>query len=187
LVSFQFTGANKISLSSGGVYCFVAYVPAGIRAASYDEAGGGNVYQRNSSSDPWDFIAGHWVILTYKVYADVAPITKLEPQYLLLNTADSNVTGLQNYRTLWDANEWAGVNNVYKFAIDSNNASNAAKLQNIDNGNADVTGSLVTGANQPVSAPLTMPTSGQQLDVNVTNTSGVLSAGRILVEVSIPQ
>lgn len=184
-VKFPFSGTNQISLTSGGIYCFVAYITNGIKVANFDGVNG-NPYQRNSDTDPWQVFGNGTIDLWYKVYTTGSPISKLEPQYLLLNTADSNTTGLQNYRTLWDANEWIGVNNTYKLAIDSNNTSNSAKLQDIDNGNADIAGSNVTGINQPTSAAFTMPASGHQLDVNVTNTSGVISGARIIVVTTIP-
>ena len=111
--------------------------------------------------------------------------TLLEPQYLLLNTADAG-TGLQTYQTLIDLTEWSAVTNTYKHAIDSDNASNSAKLQDIDNGNADITSSTVTGSNQQISADLAANfTSGHQVDVNVTNSTGTVAASRILVGVTL--
>ena len=112
-------------------------------------------------------------------------ISKLESQYLLLNTQDSGSTGLQNYPILWDASAWVGVNNVYKYAQDATNSSDGSKLQDITNGNADITNATVTGANQQISSPFLMPNSGNQLDANVTNTTGVVTAGRIITEAQL--
>jgi hypothetical protein len=110
-----------------------------------------------------------------------ASFTLLEAQYMLLNTADAG-TGLQKYQTLYDSTEWdAGSGSItYEHAMDSDNASNSAKLQDIDNSNTDVTSSSVTGANQQISSAMTMPTTGHQIDVNVTNSTGTVAASRIL-------
>jgi hypothetical protein len=116
--------------------------------------------------------------------AGYTAITKLEPQYLLLSGADIG-TGLQLAKTLWDSTEWSGVTNTYYHAMDSDNASNSAKLQDIDNSNTDVTGSTATGANEQVSSALTMPTTGHQIDVNVTNSTGAVGASKILVAVVV--
>lgn len=111
-------------------------------------------------------------------------LTLFEPQYLLLNTTDAG-TGLQSYQTLWDSTEWSGVTNSYKYSHDATNAADASKLVDIDNGNADVTGATVTGANQQISSAFTMPTTGHQVDTNVTVSTGVVGAVRILTLVSV--
>ncbi len=109
--------------------------------------------------------------------------TKFEPQYLLLNTINTS-TGLQAYQTLVDKTEWSGVTLTGKHAMDSNNASNAAKLTDIT-ASADVTSSTVTGANQQISADIWANfTTGNQVDVNVTNSTGAIAASRIIVAVS---
>jgi len=113
-------------------------------------------------------------------YPSTGNILGLEPQYLLLNATDIG-TGQQGFIMLWDSTEWSSVNNTYYHAIDSDNASNSAKLQDIDNSNTDVTNSTVTGSNQQISSALTMPTSGHQLDVNVTNSTGTVASSRIIV------
>lgn len=127
--------------------------------------------------------------------AETGSITKLEPQYLLLNNADLNTaTTLQTMQTLYtentngvevtDAHDWAGVTNTYTHVIDSDNASNSAKLQDIDNANTDVTNSTATGNNVATSSAMTMPTSGHNIDTTVTNTTGIIIASRIVVAVS---
>lgn len=108
--------------------------------------------------------------------------TKVETQYMLSNTAGS-VTGLQGFPTKWDSTEWSGVINSYKHAIDSTNATSSAKLQDIDNANTDVTGSTATGNNQVFSSALTMPTSGHQIDTNITAGATTVTADRIIVSV----
>lgn len=125
----------------------------------------------------------------YRVEVEVSTftgqVTLIEPQYLLLNTADAGGTVNQDYDTLWDSTEWSGVTNVYKHAMDSDNASNSADLVDIDNSDTQVTNSSVTGANQQISAALTMPTTGHQIDTDIDNTTGVVAASRILVAVSV--
>ncbi len=109
-------------------------------------------------------------------------ITKLEAQYLLLNTADGG-TGLQTYQTLWDSTEWddtSGGLPTFKYSHDATNAADSSKLVDIDNSNTDVSGATVTGANQQISAAFTMPTTGHQVDTNVTVSTGVVGAVRII-------
>lgn len=109
-------------------------------------------------------------------------ITKLEEQYLLLNTADDNTTNPQTVQTLYDSGEWVVDTGsiTYKHAMDANNAAASADLVDIDNANTQVTNSSVTGANQQISSALTMPTTGHQIDTDVDNTSGTIAASRIL-------
>jgi hypothetical protein len=115
---------------------------------------------------------------------DSMTINNLESQYLLLNTSNTG-TGLQTTPTLWDSSEWAGVFNAYKHAFDSNNASNSAKLQDIDNANTDVPNSTVTGINQVMSSGLSLPASGHQIDTDVVTSTGAIAASKIIVLVSI--
>lgn len=112
-------------------------------------------------------------------------ITKLEPQYLLLNTADSGSTGLQSYMTLYDANEWAGVTTTLKASHDATNASDATKLVDITAApDTDLTNGAVSGANQQIGASgITGLVDDSEIDVNVTNTTGVVNASRIIVVV----
>lgn len=123
-----------------------------------------------------------YTIYCAKIIIDCSSCDKLEAQYLLLNTGDSG-TGQQFMQTLWDATEWndtIGGVPVFKYSHDASNASDSSKLIDIDNGNADVTGATVTGTNQQISAAFTMPTTGHQVDVNVTNSTGVVAATRVL-------
>ena len=126
--------------------------------------------------------------ITYDIYnakivvTQTGTITKLEPQYMLLNTADSGSTGLQSSPTLWDSTEWQLATNTYKYSHDSTDAADSSKLQDISNGNADITNATVTGANQQIGASaFTMPVTNHDLDTNVTNTTGVVNASRIIV------
>jgi hypothetical protein len=94
-------------------------------------------------------------------------VTKLEPQYLLDNKV-ATTTGLQGYPTLWRSSEWGVSSATYTHFIDSTNAISSAKLQDIDNANTDVTGSTATGNNQIFSSSMTLPSSGHQIDTNIT-------------------
>ena len=116
--------------------------------------------------------------------SSTANITKLEPQYMIQNTVGS-ATGLQGYPTLWDSTEWSSVTNTYKNVIDSTNASSSAKLQDINNANADVTGSTATGNNEIFSTALTMPTTGHQIDTNITANPTTVTGTRIIESVII--
>jgi len=116
--------------------------------------------------------------------APSATLTKIEPQYLLQNTVAA-ATGLQSYPTFWSSSEWSGVSNTYKHVIDSTNSLSAAKLQDIDNANTDVTNSAVTGTNQIFSSNLTMPTSGHQIDENITANATTVTADRIIAFVTV--
>ncbi len=108
-------------------------------------------------------------------------ITKLEPQYLLLNTADAG-TGEQDMDTLWDSSEWNDTQGglpTFKYSHDATNAADSSKLRDTTAG-ADVSGATVTGANQQISSAFTMPTTGDTLDTNVTVSTGVVGAVRVL-------
>lgn len=109
--------------------------------------------------------------------------TGFEPQYLLMNTQETG-TGIKSYYTLWDQAEWAGLTTAFQFSHDATNAADSSKLIDRDNGDADVTGATVTGANQQISAAFAMPATGHQVDVNVTNSTGNVTATRILVAAS---
>lgn len=108
--------------------------------------------------------------------------TKTESQYLLLNTNDAG-TGLQTYQTLWDSSEWNDTQGglpTFKYSHDATNAADSSKLVDITGVDTDVSGATVTGANQQISAAFTMPASGDEVDTNVTVSTGVVGAVRIL-------
>ena len=105
-------------------------------------------------------------------------ITNLEPQYMLQNTVASS-TGLQGYPTLWKTSDWATSSASFTHVIDSTSTSSSAKLQDIDNSNADITGSTATGNNQVFSSAITMPATGHQIDSNITASATTVTADRI--------
>lgn len=117
-----------------------------------------------------------------EVYVDgtgATPISEIESESLLLNTGDLG-TGLQTRQSLYDTAEWdtgASGSLTVKHSMDSDNASNSAKLTQIPS--TDVTSSAVTGANQQISAALS-PTNSSEIDTNVTNTTGIIAASRIV-------
>jgi hypothetical protein len=93
---------------------------------------------------------------TYDVYSakivvnqtgtSMDPISKLQPQFLLNNSLDSNTPGPQGYQTLYDSSEWSGTES-YKFAMDSNSVFSSAKLTDISSG-TDVAKSALAGTDQ---------------------------------------
>jgi cellulose synthase/poly-beta-1,6-N-acetylglucosamine synthase-like glycosyltransferase/transposase-like protein len=137
-----------------------------------------------SLTSTWNWTGGasytHLVVGFFK-----GAITKLEPQYLLLNTASTTTGSALNYQTLWDSSEWGGVSNTYYYAQDARGAGANSKLIDRDNANATVTNSSVTGANQQISSALTMPTTGHNLDTQIDNAGTAVDATRILVKVSV--
>ncbi len=103
-----------------------------------------------------------------RTYDFIVALAKLEPQYLLINQ-NTTTTGLQDYDTLFDPAEWSGVTNSYYHETNADGASSAVKLQTDPNGTpADISGSTATGANRQRTSALTMPTSSQTIDANVT-------------------
>jgi hypothetical protein len=130
-------------------------------------------------------------IYNAKIVADqtgtaLDPITKLQPQYLLLNSADNNSATLQGYQTLYDSSEWSGKES-FRFAVDSDNTSSAANLRDISNGNGTVTDSDAGGLGQNISSRIhyvqgannyTGSTSGQQQQVAFSSN---VSAGDLIV------
>src|SRR3989344_4049531 len=125
-------------------------------------------------------------IYNAKIIVDQSSPTLLEPQYLLLNTADSGSTGLQNYQTLYDANEWSGTTNTYKVSHDATHASDESKLVDITAApDTDLGNGSVAGTNQQIGgSAITGLVDDHEIDVNVTNTTGAVGASRILVQVA---
>lgn len=186
--TFSFSGANQITVTNTTKYCLSIEYTSDGGGANYISAGTDGSSPSHAGNAYTDLVSAPTAIsvldVPFLLFSTSGAPTKLEPQYLLLNQADSGSTGLQSYQTLWDSTEWSGVTTSFKYAQDATNASDSSKLQDIDNANADVAGATATGANQQISAAFTMPTTGHQIDVNVTNTTGVVGAGRVLVLVT---
>jgi hypothetical protein len=109
-------------------------------------------------------------------------ISNLEEQYLLANSSFGGTTGLKDFDTYYDPNEWGG--NTITYYLEGNGVSSGTgdiKLQQDPNGSpADITGSAITDTVEvEQSSNMTMPVSAQTLDVNVTGT-GTLYASRII-------
>jgi hypothetical protein len=112
-----------------------------------------------------------------------AAITKMEEQYAVM-MAGQYLTGQKTYGTMWVSADWAGVTADYRYSHESNtNASAAAKLVDVDDGNADISGATATGAYQAIAASgFTMPDTGHRIVPNVTATN--IHAVRVIVYVT---
>lgn len=112
-----------------------------------------------------------------------AAITKLEPQYLLLNS-DSITTGNQNYLQQFNCSEWSGVTLTEYHAQDAQGAGANAQIQDITAGSA-LTNSSVTGANQTISSALNLTTTQDThtFDTNIVNAGTEVDASRLLIKV----
>jgi hypothetical protein len=97
------------------------------------------------------------------------PTKRIEPQYLLINQ-QVTATGLANFDTLFDPAEWGGTANSYYHETNADGAASAVKLQTDPNGTpADISSSTATGENRQRTAALTMPSTSETIDANVTN------------------
>ncbi len=177
-----FTFASPPSLSSATRYFLQLSRSVGDAGAAYTW---GNSSDELAAESPYHFDGATWSTdgTSDRGFIVVdTDVTIVEPQYLLLNTNDGG-TGLQTYQTLWDSTEWndsQGGLPAFKYSHDATNAADSSKLNDITT-TVDVTGATVTGANQKISALFTMPTTGDELDTNVTVSTGVVGAVRILV------
>ena len=187
-VDTTFTFASSFSVAAGtkyylrltrsGAFDNINFATWG-NPDSYDlnkPNGGSFVRDNNTWSSEGVIYAG------FQIIADTAPaLTKLEPQYLLLNKADSG-TGNQNMLATWNTSEWnADAGTItYKHAHDATNAADSSKIRDIT-ASADIGSSTVTGANQQISGALGAFTTGNTLDTNVITSTGVVGASRILV------
>ena len=191
-VTFTFTGTGRGILTSGETY-YIEINRSGandatnrylIYTSSTSQITGGRYVKSNGV---WGGESAD-TDLVFTITGSPSPFpTLLEAQYLLLNTSDGG-TGLQPYQTLFDADEWSGVTNAYTHAHDASNAADSTKLTRESSTpgtfDTDITSSTVTGANQQISAALTL-TDDKQIDSNVVTSTGVVAASRILVAVSV--
>lgn len=184
--TINFSGGNQYALVSGTFYVITAEYTVGTAAnnvvAMSPNFTGHSGNTASLAGSTWTSSGND---INFEVKATSTGVsTLIEPQYLLLNTGDIG-TGAQSCFNFWDSSEWSSVTNVYKHAMDSDNASNAAKLTAVFVG--DLTNSPVTGANQQISSSIDLASFGSTLsiDTNVTNSTGVVAASRILVAVTI--
>ena len=68
-----------------------------------------------------------------------AEVTKLQPEYLMINDAQTG-TGNQKFLTDWDPAEWDGVSNTYWHEHSADSASSNTKLQEIISYHSSATG-----------------------------------------------
>lgn len=184
LITFTFTGINKVSLVSGTKYFIVLnFTDGGANTvdAGYDSS------SPSHSGNGWDNFNGPVASFDYIFYVTTdisAAPTLLEPQYLLANKTLSSGTSLQDYDTLFDPAEWAGTTNTYYHeATSQSGGTSDVKLQNTS-GPTDITGSTITDIIQRErSSSLTMPGASATLDVVATTNNNDIYSSRIIVQV----
>jgi len=157
--NFIFSGSEQYIMSPNTNYIIVLDVDFTYRAA-LDRLGiiqtTSNFHYGNASIylSSWSNLTGDLRFILYGYLGDNY-LAKTEDNYLLLNTADSGSTGLQNKPTTWNSAEWAGVINTFKYAHDATNAVDSSKLVDITaDPDADIT-DVALGANQKDSTILT--------------------------------
>jgi len=133
--------------------------------------------------------SGTWTVLTSTdivFRTHLAPLTKIRPEFLLANKSETS-TGLRDRDTLWDPNEWTGaVNTAHHEHNAPTSGTHTSKLQQDPNGSpTDITNSSVTGTWRARSSAVTLPTSAQTMDVNLT--AGTIYASRLVVLTTIPR
>ncbi len=179
--SFALTSGTKYYLRLTRVAAFDAtnaaeWINPGINAYT----GGGGAYVRTNNvwgaeSTTTDF--------TFQVIGDTTTaISKLEPQFLVLNTSLTGPGSTNTPSQTWNSSEWnAGSGTItYIHAMDSA-VSSSAKLEDVSAGNADIANSTTaTGTIQQVSSAMTF-TNAHNIDVNVISSTAVV-ASRILVD-----
>jgi len=162
---------------------YVQVTRSGARDASnYISLEGQNDYH-DSPGDAYIRSNTSWATENYTLMArlvGVTGLTKLDLQYLLLCMPDAGA-GLQAMYSKYVSSEWTGGTLAARYSHDASNAADSSKLYNVTDA-ADITNATVTGANQQIGAsPFDLPTSGDLMDVNVTNSTGAVSAARILI------
>jgi hypothetical protein len=182
---FNFTGANQITLNNGTNYVLaLEYFGTSSNLIMVRDNStsthNGNRCSRGTTLDGLNWSSSPTTDLTFAIISTDSPpgITKIESQYLLLNTGASG-TGLQSRQTLFDADEWSGVTNTYKHSHDAANASASTKLTVPPS--TDVGSSTVTGTNQQTSSALTL-TDDTTIDSNVVNNTDTVASSKIIVE-----
>lgn len=196
---FVFTFPSPPALSDATKYYFIVQRDGArdttnasiILCSTSSSYANGGMYSKDNNAWSDESSTFDTVFQTYKTPG----ITRLEPQYLLANTAFAAGTGLQTFLTKYQDNltgigicfshDWLGVSNVYKYAVDAANGSTSvAELDT--SGGTQVSGSSVSSPdNQGISGTMTMPANGN-LDTKATTNNGDVYASRILVEVTIP-
>lgn len=95
---------------------------------------------------------------------DATAITKLQPEYLLINQEQTTDAGdLVEFSTDFDANEWSGVTNTYYHEHSADDATSNTKLKD---SSGDITSSSITGTGLQRSSGLTL-TDDEEIYPNV--------------------
>jgi len=140
-INFEFAG---YSLSASTDYVITVEYDGGDTTNRLEIVLGGNpdgTYNRCKYTTSWVFQAQ--TPIYFKVFTE--SITKLQPEYLLINAAQTD-TGLQEFQTYYDPAEWDGVNNTYYHEHSAGSSSSNTKLQtDLDTTPADITNSSITG------------------------------------------
>lgn len=141
---------NGITLSANTHYFFVVKSSQDNDGSNYfrvyyNTSGSNSIVKTDDSPVSWTSIDSS-AELDVRVYS--GNITKLEEQYLLLNTG-SATTGLQDMDSLYDADEWDGVTvDLYPEHDASGSSSNTKIQEDVDGTPSDVANSSITGANR---------------------------------------
>lgn len=182
-VTYKFTFGTPVSLTGGTKYYIqVSRSPNTLDNVNYysldyhtnsQYPDGGNATRNNatwgseSATDDFYFLLyGH------------TGITKLEPQYLLLNTLAAAGTALQTYLTKWDSTEWSSVTNTYTGQAEAANGSTSDIL--IQEADAGSTVATINNPDNAATAAATMP-ADQNLDFLANTNAGDVAGVRILV------
>ena len=130
----EFVFSTPPSLSATTQYYAKLY-----RSGSYDSSNaimigycispayGDGTYIYKTTTNNWNPFA-YDASFKVKAATPTSPITKLQPEYLLINAAQTD-TGLQEFMIDWDPDEWEGVDNVYWHEHSADSAGSNTKLE----------------------------------------------------------
>ena len=149
----EFTFSTPPSLEATTKYYFMVYRDGNRDTSNYAKIRYHSIYDNYNNNGYYTRASGVWGVehATIDLYFIIDPsvdgvITKLEPQYLLVNTGKTAEGQLMDYDTLYDADEWDGVTvNLYA-EHNAGEADSETKLQEV--GTGDIANSTITGANR---------------------------------------
>jgi len=186
VITFTFSGANKISLSASTNYVvafeYSATANPNSVLAGYDSTS--PTHSGNSVFSTGSYTANNTIDVPFYVYTDVVAAsspTLLEPQYLLANTKLAAGTAAQNFLTSWDSTEWS-TTNAYVEQVDAIGGSTSS-VKLIDSGGSLITGSTIANPSSTATSTLTMPCAAGNIDSQATVNNNDLYSTRILVGV----
>lgn len=131
----------------------------------------------------WTRANNAWATFNYDLIMllkGAAGLKKIGVPFQLLNTG-STTTGNQNMPMKWVSSEWLNYNPTPYHQMDSNNASNSAKLTDTT-ASADLASSTVTGNNEQQSGALVWPADGDLIDSNIVTAVGTVEGTRVYVK-----